>query len=343
MSAGPPIVEASRLERRFTVERAGPIARVAGRAPRVVRAVDDVALRIDRGEVVGLVGESGSGKTTLARVIAGLSQPSAGTIALDGVDVSSPSPREFQSMRRRIQVVFQDAVGSLSPRRRIGGLLTEPYRIHDVPASERTEVPELLEMVGLAADVAERYPHELSGGQARRVVIARALALRPELLIADEPTAGLDVSTAATVLNLMRALSRQFGLAMLVITHDLGVVASIADRVDVMYFGQIVETGPVADVLGHPSHPYTRALRSAVALPGSVAEGGRIVLRGEMPDPADPPTGCRFRTRCPWAREGCEEPPALRAMGPVEVRCHFAEQIKISSSDSNLPQHLTGG
>jgi oligopeptide/dipeptide ABC transporter ATP-binding protein len=320
------LVEAAGLERAFALRRASPLRRALGAGPQLLRAVDGVDLTIGRGEVVGLVGESGSGKTTLGMLLAGLARPTAGTVALDGADVAGHDGRTFRQMRRRVQVIFQDAAGSLDPRRRVGNLVTEPYRIHRTPRDERFPIAELLDMVGLPADVAGAFPHELSGGQARRVVIARALALRPQLLIADEPTSGLDVSTAATVLNLLRDLSNRRGLSMLVITHDLGVVASVADRVAVMYLGQIVELGPVRDVLGAPAHPYTRALRSAVALP-SEAEPDRIVLAGEVPDPANPPSGCRFRTRCPWARAGCEEAPLLRKVQSVEVRCHFAEQI----------------
>jgi oligopeptide/dipeptide ABC transporter ATP-binding protein len=323
--SGTPLIVANSVERTFIFEGPGPIGRAFGRTPKLIRAVDGVDLAIARGEIVGLVGESGSGKTTLGALLAGLVRPTAGSVSLEGDEVADE--RTFRSMRRRIQVVFQDAPGSLDPRRRVGSLVTEPYRIHRIPDDERVQAVDLLAEVGLPASLAGAFPHELSGGQARRVVIARALALRPEMLIADEPTSGLDVSTAATVLNLLRTLAGSLGLSMLVITHDLGVVASIADRVAVMYLGQIVEIGAVPDVLGMPSHPYTKALRSAVTLPSGVTDK-RIVLAGEMPDPADPPTGCRFRTRCPWVRSGCEEPPNLRDVGQVRVRCHFAESIR---------------
>ena len=318
---GSPILAATGVERSFVADRRSGIGRHASK--RILRAVDGVDLTLRRGEVVGVVGESGSGKTTLATLLAGLARASAGVVAFEGDDVANL--RRSQELRRRVQLIFQDAHGSLSPRRTVGSLITEPYKIHRIPAEERIAVGELLSMVGLSADVAGAYPHELSGGQARRVVVARALAVRPDVLIADEPTSGLDVSTAATVLNLLRDLSKRHDLSMLVITHDLGVVASLADRVAVMYLGQVVELGPVADVLGAPAHPYTKALRSAVALPDTTNR--RIVLVGEMPDPADPPQGCRFRTRCPWVREGCERPPALRLLGTVEVRCHFAEVL----------------
>ena len=296
-----------------------------------VRAVDGVDLDIRRGETVGLVGESGSGKTTLARTILRLTDAAAGTIFYDGRDVTHLRGAELRRLRRRVQMIFQDPYASLSPRMRVSALLTEPYRINGIPPAERRSVAELLEMVELSAEQATKYPHELSGGQARRVGIARALALTPEFLIADEPTSGLDVSAAASILNVMKDLGTRLGLTYLVITHNLNVVGYIADRIAVMYGGRVAEIGPAEAVLDRPAHPYTRALLSAVSEPDprNRPEVGKLLLPGEIPSPRNPPPGCRFHTRCPHA-EGASfvVPPELEPVDAEHlVACHHWERV----------------
>ena len=297
-----------------------------------VRAVDGVDLDIRRGETVGLVGESGSGKTTLGRSILRLAGRTDGEILYDGVDLGGLGGRELRRLRRRIQIILQDPYSSLSPRLRVSYLLTEPYRINKVPEEERYSVSELLDMVELSSDQAGKYPHELSGGQARRVGIARALALSPEFLVADEPTSGLDVSAAASVLNLMKDLGDRLGLTYLVITHDLSVVGYIADRIAVMYLGRLAEVGPAARVLGSPSHPYTAALLTAVCEPDPSRRlnGHRLLVAGEIPSPKNPPSGCRFHTRCPYAEERSRtEVPELEEVAPDHhVACHFWRKVR---------------
>ena len=323
------LLEVRDLEVRFDAERT-LLDRVRGREASTVRAVDGVSLALRRGEALGLVGESGSGKTTLGKAVLGLAPVSGGEVRVDGVRVDDADARAWRGLRRRMQMIFQEPYGSLSPRRRVAHLVTEPYRIMDVPPSEQRDVDELLEMVGLSREQADKYPHQLSGGQARRVGIARALALRPEVIVADEPTAGLDVSAAAGILNLLGSLRRDLGLTMLLITHDLNMVGYVADRVAVMYLGSVVEVGDSARVLDHPSHPYTRALLASIPDPAKPrgagdADGG---IQGEIPSPTNPPSGCRFRTRCAFADERCAaETPPLRDHAGRLVACHHAEEI----------------
>ncbi len=318
MSSVPDLMRVDGLSTHFAM-RQGLGDRLRHRDASLVRAVDRVDLHVASGEIVGLVGESGCGKTTLGRTILGLLPAAEGTATFDGVDITHARRREWRALRRRMQMIFQDPYASLSPRMRVSALLEEPYRIHDVPTSERYAVRELLEMVGLSAEQAEKYPHELSGGQARRIGIARTLALRPEFIVADEPTSGLDVSAAAAILNLIQDLRRQHGLAFLVITHNVNTLAFLADRVAVMYLGRVVESGTTADVLERPSHPYTRALLAAVPdiEPDGVDVERAALIEGEIPSPLDPPSGCRFRTRCPHARPGvCEASPTLAEIAP---------------------------
>jgi peptide/nickel transport system ATP-binding protein len=297
-----------------------------------VRAVDGVDLDIRRGETLGLVGESGSGKTTLGRTILRLTDATGGEVTFDGRDITRLRGRSLRRLRGRMQMIFQDPYASLSPRLRVAYLLTEPYTINRVPESERRPVSELLDMVELSSEQAGKYPHELSGGQARRVGIARALALQPEFLVADEPTSGLDVSAAAAILNLMKELGERLGLTYLVITHNLNVVGYIADRIAVMYLGRLAEVGPAGAVLDDPVHPYTRALLSAVSEvdPRDRHREHTLLLPGEIPSPVDPPPGCRFHPRCPYAEDRSRsEVPELEEIAPGHaVACHYWRKVR---------------
>jgi len=300
----------------------------AGRAR--VHAVDGVDLEIQEGETFGLVGESGSGKSTLGRCILRLINPTSGRIWFDGQELTTLRGEELRKTRLRLQIVFQNPVASLDPRMRAGQTIAEPLRVHQGASAQeaRAKVGELLRRVGLHAEVAEKYPHELSGGQCQRIAVARALALEPRFIVLDEPTSSLDVSVQAQIVNLLKELQAELGLTYLFITHDLALVSYLADRVGVMYLGKLVEVGGAVDVLERGQHPYTRALRNAVPLPDPERVKAHVPLKGEIPSALGPPSGCRFRTRCPWARERCaaEEPP-LRQVGATRVACHFVEEI----------------
>jgi oligopeptide/dipeptide ABC transporter ATP-binding protein len=296
----------------------------------VLRALDGVSFTVKRGETLGVVGESGCGKSTLARTVLRLVEPTAGTIEFDGTDLRALDHRALRTMRREMQIVSQDPYASLDPRLRVGAIVAEPLEIHRVGdrASRKKAVLELLDTVGLQAGAAERYPHEFSGGQRQRIGIARALALRPKIVIADEPVSALDVSIRSQILNLLVELKRQFNLSYIFISHDLAVVEHVSDTVAVMYLGRIVETASADDLFARPSHPYTEALLSAVPRPDVERRAGRIVLEGEMPDPESPPSGCPFHPRCPKAMDICRTTvPSERDIGYAGrrhvVRCHL--------------------
>lgn len=291
---------------------------------RMLNILECVSLALRRGETLGLVGESGSGKTTLARAVIGLVRKTGGRVTFDGTPLERPS--DFRAIRREAAMMFQDPVASLSPRLKVGTLLAEPYRIHGVslPGSSAAVVSELLRLVGLPKGMARRYPHELSGGQARRVGVARALALKPKLVLADEPTAGLDVSVQGEILNLMGRLKAELGLSYVIVTHNLAMIRHVSDRLAIMYLGRLVETGGTGEVFRKPAHPYTRALLEAEPVPDPRRRREDLAIRGEVPSVLNRPKGCEFHTRCPIARDICRTvPPTLREDGGRTVRCHF--------------------
>ena len=323
------VLEARHLVKHFPITKGVVVRSRVG----AVRAVDGVSLNLRRGETLGIVGESGCGKSTLAKLLVGLERPNSGSITVHGQEMTRLKGAALRRARRNIQMVLQDPYTSLNPRMTVGDIIGEPYEIHRdvVPRQGRRHVvQELLEVVGLNPDHINRYPHQFSGGQRQRIGIARALALRPEIIVCDEPVSALDVSIQAQVINLLGRLQRDFQLSYVFIAHDLSVVRHISDRIAVMYLGKVVETGNDVAIYDQPTHPYTQALLSAVPVPDPRLRGRRahLVLDGDVPSPADPPSGCRFRTRCWMAQEVCAQHEPLleiRQRSPHPSACHFAQ------------------
>ncbi len=320
------ILEVSDLKKHFPISSGIVFQRQVG----AVRAVDGVSFNVVRGETLGLVGESGCGKSTTGRTILQLYRPTEGSVKFEGQELSTMTGNDLRQMRRRMQIIFQDPFASLNPRMTVGSIVSEPLQIHNMYANKKERqqyVEQLMERVGLNPYFINRYPHEFSGGQRQRIGIARALALQPSFIVADEPISALDVSIQAQVVNLMEELQDELGLTYLFIAHDLSMVRHICDRVAVMYLGKIVELGPVDEVYDNPQHPYTQALLSAVPVPDPVVEEDRqrIIISGDLPNPANPPTGCNFNTRCPVAFDLCyqePDPPLIEVRPKHFVSCH---------------------
>ena len=327
-ASGEVVLEVRNLVKYFPLTRGIVFRRHVGD----VKAVDDVSFDLHKGETLGIVGESGCGKSTLAKLLMRLEEPTSGSARFRGKDIYRTSGRELREMRRKIQIVFQDPYSSLNPRMTVGDIIGEPYDIHPEVAPKgdrRRRVRELIEVVGLNPEHINRYPHQFSGGQRQRIGIARGLALRPEIIVCDEPVSALDVSVQAQVVNLLKQLQSELGLSYIFIAHDLSVVRHIASRVAVMYLGRFAEIGTDEQIYEHPTHPYTQALLSAVPVPDPAVRGQRkqIILTGDPPSPANPPSGCRFRTRCWKATEKCaDEVPELIVRPGIdhESACHYA-------------------
>jgi oligopeptide/dipeptide ABC transporter ATP-binding protein len=321
-SASEVLLSVKNLTKYFPIT-GGVMSRVVGN----VHAVDGVSFDLAKGETLGLVGESGCGKTTTGRAVLRLIEPTSGVVEFEGKNILAMNPKALRAIRREMQIIFQDPFGSLNPRMSVSQIIQEPLVIHGVGSRREREnrVKELLEVVGLASYHLQRFPHEFSGGQRQRIGIARALALNPKLIVADEPVSALDVSIQSQILNLLEDLQREFGLTYLFIAHGLNVIRHISDRVGVMYLGVMVELAPAAELYQRPLHPYTEALFSAIPVPDPDLQRSRIVLQGDVPSPVHPPSGCRFHTRCPIAQDRCRtEVPAWKESAPEHyVACHF--------------------
>lgn len=319
------ILEVRHLKKYFVLKKT-----LMGKPLSTLKAVDDVSFKIKPGETLGIVGESGCGKTTMGRTVLKLHQPTAGQIFFNGVDIAGFKGREMRPLRSKMQIVFQDPYSSLPPRSTVGNLLSEAVRVHHiVPESEiKDYVLNLMESCGLRDYYYDRYPHEFSGGQRQRICIARALSVNPELVVCDEPVSALDVSIQAQIINLLKKLQKERNLTYLFISHDLSVVKYISDKIGVMYLGSMVEFGEKAKIFGNPMHPYTRALFSAVPNPNPREKANRIILKGDIPSPANPPMGCKFHTRCPVAQEICKHiAPVYKEYEPGHfVACHCYPQ-----------------
>jgi len=321
MSSAAPVLTANDLARHYTVRRGmfGP--------PGLVRALNGVSFTLAAGRTLAVVGESGCGKSTLARLLTMIELPSSGSLAIDGIDVTTVDAAARRELRRAVQIVFQNPYGSLNPRQTVGDALEEPLLVHGIGGADerRAAAREMLRRVGLREEHADRWPHMFSGGQRQRIAIARALMLRPRVLVLDEPVSALDVSIRAQVLNLLAELQTEFGVAYVFISHDLSVVRHVADEVLVMYLGRAVEQGPARAVFATPQHPYTQALLSATPTVDAALRRERILLKGELPSPLAPPPGCVFHPRCPWVQPRCrEQVPKLEALGPQRVACPVA-------------------
>lgn len=323
-----PLLQVDDLVKHFPVRQGILFKHIIGH----VKAVDGVSFDLRRGETLGVVGESGCGKSTLAQVLMRLEEPTSGSAMFEGRDMFALRGKDFKALRRDVQIILQDPYTSLNPRMTVGDIVGEPFEIHPEVApkgSREQKVRELLDVVGLSPEHINRYPHQFSGGQRQRIGIARALALRPKVIICDEPVSALDVSIQAQVMNLLGELQREFGLSYVFIAHDLSVVRHLCDRVAVMYLGKIVEVGTEDEIYEHPTHPYTQALLSAVPVPDPTLRDKREAIRltGDVPSPMAPPSGCRFRTRCWKAQDLCaEETPELKLRGGHLSACHFAEE-----------------
>jgi peptide/nickel transport system ATP-binding protein len=355
--AGDVLLRVENLVKYFPVQS----ARLLSREREVVHAVDGVSLEVRRGQTLGLVGETGCGKSTLARCIMRLHPITSGRVTFDGTDITRLSPRRMRPHRREMQMIFQDPYGSLNPRRRVGSIIGDPFAIHKTAtgAERKRRVQEVMELVGLNPEHYNRFPAEFSGGQRQRIGVARALAFRPKLIVCDEPVSALDVSIQAQIINLLADLQSELGLTYIFIAHDLSVVRHVSNSVAVMYLGKVAEVAPVEDLWGHPRHPYTDALLSAVPIPDPDKSGAReqIILAGDVPSPISPPSGCRFHPRCPKAAPRCvqEDPvlePRLGDEPAHQAACHFpvadGEDISqatptISAEDRVIESGLLGG